>query len=108
LWRQLLSSKPDTEQERAAQTAIKTIQTSGDGYFVEQSTRPQTTGYALLDVLACRTGDGFRIRDRRDCRTCIRREATGDAARTVVAISPSLNRSRLCLGLTQTALVRRD
>jgi pimeloyl-ACP methyl ester carboxylesterase len=39
----------DTEQERAAQTAIKTFQTSGDGYFVEQSTRPQTIGYALLD-----------------------------------------------------------
>ena len=39
----------DTEQERAAQAAIKTFQTSGDGYFVEQSTRPQTIGYALLD-----------------------------------------------------------
>ena len=39
----------DTEQERAAQTAIKTFQTSGNGYFVEQSTRPQTIGYALLD-----------------------------------------------------------
>jgi pimeloyl-ACP methyl ester carboxylesterase len=38
-----------TEQERAAQTAIKTFQTSGNGYFVEQSTRPQTIGYALLD-----------------------------------------------------------
>jgi pimeloyl-ACP methyl ester carboxylesterase len=38
-----------TEQERAAQAAIKTFQTSGDGYFVEQSTRPQTIGYALLD-----------------------------------------------------------
>jgi pimeloyl-ACP methyl ester carboxylesterase len=39
----------NTEQERVAQTAIKTFQTSGDGYFVEQSTRPQTIGYALLD-----------------------------------------------------------
>ena len=39
----------DTEQERAAHTAIKTFQTSGNGYFVEQSTRPQTIGYALLD-----------------------------------------------------------
>ncbi|MEV6905143.1 epoxide hydrolase family protein [Amycolatopsis sp. NPDC051372] len=38
-----------TEQERAAQAAIKTFQTSGNGYFVEQSTRPQTIGYALLD-----------------------------------------------------------
>jgi pimeloyl-ACP methyl ester carboxylesterase len=38
-----------TEQEQAALAAIKTFQTSGNGYFVEQSTRPQTIGYALLD-----------------------------------------------------------
>ena len=29
--------------------AIKTFQTSGNGYFVEMATRPQTIGYALLD-----------------------------------------------------------
>ena len=39
----------DTEQAKAALAAIKTFQTSGNGYFVEQSTRPQTIGYALLD-----------------------------------------------------------
>jgi pimeloyl-ACP methyl ester carboxylesterase len=39
----------DTEQERAALDAIKTFQTSGNGYFIEQATRPQTIGYALLD-----------------------------------------------------------
>jgi pimeloyl-ACP methyl ester carboxylesterase len=39
----------DAEQEKAALAAIKAFQTSGDGYFVEQSTRPQTIGYALLD-----------------------------------------------------------
>jgi pimeloyl-ACP methyl ester carboxylesterase len=39
----------DTEQERAALAAIKTFQTSGNGYFAEQATRPQTVGYALLD-----------------------------------------------------------
>jgi pimeloyl-ACP methyl ester carboxylesterase len=38
-----------TEQEQAALAAIKTFQTSGNGYFVEQATRPQTIGYALLD-----------------------------------------------------------
>ena len=38
-----------SEQEQAALAAIKTFQTSGNGYFVEQSTRPQTIGYALLD-----------------------------------------------------------
>ena len=39
----------DSEQEKAALAAIKTFQTSGSGYFLEQSTRPQTIGYALLD-----------------------------------------------------------
>jgi pimeloyl-ACP methyl ester carboxylesterase len=39
----------DTEAERAALAAIKTFQTSGNGYFVEQATRPQTIGYALSD-----------------------------------------------------------
>src|SRR6201994_3452183 len=39
----------DTEQEKAALAAIKTFGTTGNGYFVEQSTRPQTIGYALLD-----------------------------------------------------------
>src|SRR2546430_17469744 len=39
----------DGDAERAALTAIKTFQTSGNGYFVEMATRPQTTGYALLD-----------------------------------------------------------
>src|SRR5579862_8162653 len=38
-----------TEQEHAALAAIKKFQTSGNGYFVEQATRPQTIGYALLD-----------------------------------------------------------
>jgi pimeloyl-ACP methyl ester carboxylesterase len=39
----------NTEQEQAALAAIKKFGTSGNGYFVEQSTRPQTIGYALLD-----------------------------------------------------------
>jgi pimeloyl-ACP methyl ester carboxylesterase len=39
----------DSEQARAALDAIKTFTTSGFGYFLEQSTRPQTIGYALLD-----------------------------------------------------------
>jgi pimeloyl-ACP methyl ester carboxylesterase len=38
-----------TEQERAAAEARKTFMTSGFGYFLEQATRPQTIGYALLD-----------------------------------------------------------
>jgi pimeloyl-ACP methyl ester carboxylesterase len=39
----------DTEEERAALDAINTFTTSGFGYFLEQSTRPQTIGYSLLD-----------------------------------------------------------
>jgi pimeloyl-ACP methyl ester carboxylesterase len=39
----------NSEEERAALDAINTFTTSGFGYFLEQSTRPQTIGYALLD-----------------------------------------------------------
>jgi len=39
-----------TEQERAALAAIAVMQTSGYGYLLEQATRPQTIGYALLDA----------------------------------------------------------
>jgi pimeloyl-ACP methyl ester carboxylesterase len=39
----------DTTEERAAAAQIATFQKSGNGYFVEMATRPQTIGYALLD-----------------------------------------------------------
>jgi pimeloyl-ACP methyl ester carboxylesterase len=39
----------ETELERAAADALAAFRTSGSGYFVEQATRPQTIGYALLD-----------------------------------------------------------
>ncbi len=46
-----VSSLPaDSEEERAALAAIKTFRTGGFGYFLEQATRPQTIGYALLDA----------------------------------------------------------
>jgi pimeloyl-ACP methyl ester carboxylesterase len=35
--------------ERAALQAVATFKTTGFGYFLEQSTRPQTVGYSLLD-----------------------------------------------------------
>jgi pimeloyl-ACP methyl ester carboxylesterase len=38
-----------SEQERAAHAALETFTTDGFGYFLEQSTRPQTIGYSLLD-----------------------------------------------------------
>ena len=39
----------ESEQERAAHKALETFTTDGFGYFLEQSTRPQTIGYSLLD-----------------------------------------------------------
>jgi pimeloyl-ACP methyl ester carboxylesterase len=39
----------ESEPERAAADAIATFRASGFGYFLEQSTRPQTIGYALTD-----------------------------------------------------------
>jgi pimeloyl-ACP methyl ester carboxylesterase len=39
----------DSEEERAAIAALAAFRATGFGYFVEQATRPQTIGYALLD-----------------------------------------------------------
>jgi pimeloyl-ACP methyl ester carboxylesterase len=39
----------ETEEERAAAAQLATFRQSGFGYFLEQATRPQTIGYALLD-----------------------------------------------------------
>jgi len=39
----------ESQQERAAHAALAAFNTSGRGYFIEQATRPQTIGYALLD-----------------------------------------------------------
>ena len=39
----------ETEQEHAAADAAGHFRTTGFGYFLEQATRPQTIGYALLD-----------------------------------------------------------
>src|SRR5262249_684054 len=38
-----------SEEERAALASVAAFKTSGFGYFLEQSTRPQTIGYSLLD-----------------------------------------------------------
>jgi len=47
-----LGSPQPTEsaQERAAADQLAAFRTSGFGYFIEQDTRPQTIGYALLDA----------------------------------------------------------
>jgi pimeloyl-ACP methyl ester carboxylesterase len=38
-----------SEQERVAHDALNTFTMDGFGYFLEQTTRPQTIGYSLLD-----------------------------------------------------------
>jgi pimeloyl-ACP methyl ester carboxylesterase len=38
-----------SDQEREAHKALSTFRATGFGYFLEQSTRPQTIGYSLLD-----------------------------------------------------------
>jgi len=44
-----LSASPPTSEERAAMDQLEAFHATGTGYFVEQATRPQTIGYALLD-----------------------------------------------------------
>ena len=44
-----LSKSPPTSEERAALDALAEFHATGVGYFVEQATRPETIGYALLD-----------------------------------------------------------
>ncbi len=44
-----LSGSPPSSEERAALDALATFRATGIGYFVEQATRPETIGYALLD-----------------------------------------------------------
>jgi pimeloyl-ACP methyl ester carboxylesterase len=39
----------ETEEEKAANAAMALFRATGFGYFLEQSTRPQTIGYGLLD-----------------------------------------------------------
>jgi pimeloyl-ACP methyl ester carboxylesterase len=39
----------ETDEERAAAAQGATFRATGFGYFLEQATRPQTIGYALLD-----------------------------------------------------------
>jgi pimeloyl-ACP methyl ester carboxylesterase len=39
----------DTDEERAAVDQIAAFRATGFGYFLEQTTRPQTIGYGLLD-----------------------------------------------------------
>jgi pimeloyl-ACP methyl ester carboxylesterase len=39
----------NTDEEKAASDALANFRATGFGYFLEQATRPQTIGYALLD-----------------------------------------------------------
>jgi pimeloyl-ACP methyl ester carboxylesterase len=44
-----LSGSPPSAEEQAALDALATFRATGFGYFVEQASRPETIGYALLD-----------------------------------------------------------
>jgi pimeloyl-ACP methyl ester carboxylesterase len=44
-----LSASPPTKEEQAALDQLAAFHATGTGYFVEQATRPETIGYALLD-----------------------------------------------------------
>jgi len=44
-----LSQSPPSPAEQAALDALAEFHATGAGYFVEQATRPETIGYALLD-----------------------------------------------------------
>src|SRR6516165_3502596 len=44
-----LSESPPTTEEQAALDALAEFRATGVGYFIEQATRPETIGYALLD-----------------------------------------------------------
>ena len=44
-----LSESPPTKEEQAALDALAEFRATGVGYFIEQATRPETIGYALLD-----------------------------------------------------------
>ena len=44
-----LSSSPPTPEEQAALDQLDAFHATGTGYFIEQATRPETIGYALLD-----------------------------------------------------------
>jgi hypothetical protein len=70
----------NTDEERAAAAQIATFQKSGNGYFVEMATRPQTIGYALLDspvaLAAWMINHGLLRQDRRRLR---RRAALGQS-----------------------------
>jgi hypothetical protein len=39
----------DTDEEKEAQAQMAEFRATGFGYFIEQATRPETIGYALLD-----------------------------------------------------------
>ncbi|MFI7280451.1 epoxide hydrolase family protein [Micromonospora chersina] len=76
-----------TEQERAAHDALNMFTTDGFGYFLEQSTRPQTIGYSLLDspvglaawMLDHDTDSYYKI-----CRAFVDGEAVGGLTRDSV------------------------
>ncbi|HEY2665449.1 MAG TPA: epoxide hydrolase [Actinomycetota bacterium] len=74
----------NAENERAALAALATFNTSGKAYFLEQATRPQTIGYALLDspvALAAWMLDHDTDSYEKICRAFVDGQATGNLTR---------------------------
>ena len=82
----------ESEHERAAHDALNTFFTDGIGYFSEQTTRPQTIGYSLLDSPVAR---------RPGCSTTIRTATTRSPAR-----SPTASPWAISLGTTSSTTSR--
>src|SRR6187455_1852816 len=79
-----LSASPPTEEERAALDQLDAFHATGTGYFVEQATRPETIGYALLDspiALAAWIMDHDTDAYEKIARAFVDKEASGNLTR---------------------------
>ncbi len=79
--------EPRSDEDRAAVEALTTFRTTGNGYFLEQATRPQTIGYALLDspvALAAWMVDHDTDSYRKISRAFLERQPSGGLTRDAI------------------------
>src|SRR5258708_30281953 len=91
-----LSESPPATEERAALDALAQFHATGAGYFVEQATRPETIGYALLDSPVALAG--WMLDHDTDAYYKISRAFTGGQP------SPGLTRDHMLRHITQYRL----
>jgi pimeloyl-ACP methyl ester carboxylesterase len=83
----------ETQEERTATAALDTFRATGFGYFLEQATRPQTIGYALLDsplALAAWMLDHDTDSYQKMSRAFVRGEPTGNLTKDHIVDNISL------------------